>query len=140
MRWITQQIPLRVFFNYARCFLSQGFSAVQVMLNDVLHDITSSEKHQKIQKLLRINGKLFLQVSNVDCCHTPVLTMIRFPDRDPNGFCDSEPDSDQTGFRKNSTGSDMDIQTALITAVKCLIRVFFGYKPIGSNIWTVLSD
>jgi len=23
----------------------------------------------------------------------------------------------------------MDIQTALITAVKCLIRVFFGYKP-----------
>jgi len=99
------------------------------MLNDVLHDITSSEKHQKIQKLLRINGKLFLQVSNVDCCHTPVLIMIRFPDRDPNGFCDSEPDSDQTGFRKNSTGSDMDIQTALITAVKCLIRVFFGYKP-----------
>jgi len=26
---------------------------------------------------------------------------------------------------KNSTGSDMDIQTALTTAVKCLIRVFF---------------
>jgi len=23
----------------------------------------------------------------------------------------------------------MDIQTALITAVKCSIRVFFGYKP-----------
>jgi len=32
-------------------------------------------------------------------------------------------------FEKNSTGSDMDIQTALITAVKCLIRAFFGYKP-----------
>jgi len=32
-------------------------------------------------------------------------------------------------FEKNSTRSDMDIQTALITAVKCLIRVFFGYKP-----------
>jgi len=32
-------------------------------------------------------------------------------------------------FEKNSTGSDMDIQTALIAAVKCLIRVFFGYKP-----------
>jgi len=28
-------------------------------------------------------------------------------------------------LEKNSTGSDMDIQTALITAVKCLIRVFF---------------
>jgi len=23
----------------------------------------------------------------------------------------------------------MDIQTALITAIKCLIRVFFGYQP-----------
>jgi len=33
---------------------------------------------------------------------------------------------DWTGFRKNSTGSDTDIQTTLITAVKCLIRVFFG--------------
>jgi len=31
-------------------------------------------------------------------------------------------------LKKNSTGSDMDIQTALITAVKCLIRGFFGYK------------
>jgi len=30
---------------------------------------------------------------------------------------------------KNSSGSDMDIQTALITAVKCLMRAFFGYKP-----------
>ena len=30
---------------------------------------------------------------------------------------------------KTSTGSDMDIQTALITAVECSIRVFFGYKP-----------
>jgi len=38
------------------------------------------------------------------------------------------PEPDRTGFRKNSTGSDMDIQTALITAVKCLIRVFFGHK------------
>jgi len=59
----------------------------------------------------------------------PVLNMIRFPDRDPTGFCTSEPDPDRTGFRKNSTGSDMDIQTALITAEKCLIRVFLGYKP-----------
>jgi len=55
--------------------------------------------------------------------------MIRFPDRDPTGFCNSEPNPDQTGFRKNSTGSDMDIQTALITAVKYLIRRFFGHKP-----------
>jgi len=30
---------------------------------------------------------------------------------------------------KNSTGSDMDIQTAFITAEKCIITDFFGYKP-----------
>jgi len=36
-------------------------------------------------------------------------------------------------FEKISTGSDMDIQTALITAVKCLIRVFLGYKPDWIN-------
>jgi len=61
--------------------------------------------------------------------YIPVLNMIRFPDRDPIGFCNSEPDPVRTGFRKKSNGSDMDIQTALITAVKCLIRVFFGYIP-----------
>ena len=59
--------------------------------------------------------------------NTPVLKMIRFPDRDPTEFFISEPD--RTGFRKNFTGSDMDIQTAFITAVKCLISFFFGYKP-----------
>jgi len=56
----------------------------------------------------------FIILSSVE--HDPV------PDRDPTGFCNSEPDPDRTGFRKTSTGSDMDIQTALITAVKCLIR------------------
>ena len=56
--------------------------------------------------------------------------MIRFPDRDPTRFCNLEPDPDRTGFRKKSTGSDMDIQTALISAEKCLIiGFFFGYKP-----------
>jgi len=28
----------------------------------------------------------------------PVLNMIRFPDRDPTGFCTTEPDPDWTGF------------------------------------------
>jgi len=32
-------------------------------------------------------------------------------------------------FKNISTGSDMDIQTALIAAVECLIRGFFRYKP-----------
>jgi len=53
----------------------------------------------------------------------------QFPDRDPTGFWTSESDPDWTGLWKNSTGSEMDIQPALITAVKCLNRVFFGYKP-----------
>jgi len=53
-----------------------------------------------------------------------VLNMIQFPDHDPTGFCNSEPDPDRSGFRKKLTGSDMDIQTAFIT-VKCLIRGFF---------------
>jgi len=56
-----------------------------------------------------------------------VLKMIRFPDRDPTGFCNSEPDLNRSGFRQNSTGSDTDIQSALNTAAKCLIRDFFGY-------------
>jgi len=29
-----------------------------------------------------------------------VLNMILFPDRDPTGFCNSEPDPDWTGFWK----------------------------------------
>jgi len=65
------------------------------------------------------------------------LNTIRFPDHDPTGFCNSDPD--RTGFRKNSTGSDLDIQTALITAVNCLIRGFFSHiNRIGPNIWTIL--
>ena len=60
--------------------------------------------------------------------YAPVLNLIRSPDCDPTGFCTSEPDPDWTGFWKNLPGSDMDIQTALITAVKCLISFFFGYK------------
>jgi len=45
--------------------------------------------------------------------YKPLLNMIRSPDRDPTGFCTSEPDPDWTGFWKNSTGSDMDIQVPL---------------------------
>ena len=43
--------------------------------------------------------------------------MIRLPDRDTTGFCTSEPDLDWTGFWKNSTGSDMDIQTGVSSSV-----------------------
>ena len=52
-----------------------------------------------------------------------VLNIIRFPDRDPTGFCHSEPDLEETGFwKKNSTGSDMDIQTASIIVYFSLPR------------------
>jgi len=34
-------------------------------------------------------------------------------------------------FEKNSTGSDMDIQTGLISAVQFLIRVFSDINRIG---------
>ena len=34
----------------------------------------------------------------------------------------------------------MDIQTALVTAIKCLIRFFSDINRIGSNIWTVQPD
>ena len=43
-------------------------------------------------------------------------------------------------LKKNSTRSDMDIQTALITSVICLIRVFSDINRIGSNILTGLPD
>jgi len=43
-------------------------------------------------------------------------------------------------FEKNSTGSDMDIHTALIISVKCLLRVFSDINRIGSNISTGLPD
>ena len=46
-----------------------------------------------------------------------------------NGFCTSEPDPGWTGFWKNSIGSDVDIQTAWITAVNAKSEVFFRYKP-----------
>ena len=72
-------------------------------------------------------------------CKEAVLNTIRFPDRDPTGFCNSEPD--WTGFRKHSTGSDMDIQIVLITAAKCLIRcLFLHINRIGSHIGTGLQD
>ena len=56
--------------------------------------------------------------------------MIRFPDRDTTRILQFRTGSGRTGFWKYSTGSNLDIQTALITAVKCLISFFFGYKPV----------
>jgi len=56
-----------------------------------------------------------------------VWNIIRYLDRDQTGFCNSEKDPDRTSLKKNSAGSDTDIQTALITAV---IRVYLGYGAV----------
>ena len=53
--------------------------------------------------------------------------MIPFPDRDRSVIQNRIHIG--LDFENISTESDMDIQTALITAVECLIRGFFGYKP-----------
>jgi len=64
-----------------------------------------------------------------------VLNMNQCPDRDATGFYTSESDQDRTGFRKNSPGSDMDIQTAFITAVTYLTRGFsLDINRIGSKV------
>jgi len=51
--------------------------------------------------------------------------MSRFLDREPTGFCIIL-NRVRVGFdfTKNSTGSNLDIQIALITAVQRLMRVF----------------
>ena len=56
------------------------------------------------------------------CTNTSILNMIRFPDGEQTGFCNSEPD--WTGFWKRLYRD----QTKLITAFKSLIRVIFGYE------------
>jgi len=37
-----------------------------------------------------------------DFVSAAVLNLIRFPDRDPTGFCKSEPDPDWAGYRKKA--------------------------------------
>jgi len=56
--------------------------------------------------------------------------MIRFPDRDPTEFCNSEPDPDWTGFWKNSTWSDIGYPNCFDhCSIMLNQRIFFGYKP-----------
>jgi len=82
----------------------------------------------------------------------PVLNMIRFADRDPTGFCNSEPDRDPTGFcnsepdpgwtafLKNLTWSDMDIQLHWSLQINAHSEVFSDIYQIGSNFRTSLPD
>ena len=101
------------------CGVKQFDSATSVEHNPNCVGHCSQSFHQSFFYINRIGSNTW----------TAVLNMIRFSDRDPTGFCNSEPDPDRTGFKKNSTASDMDIQTALITAVRCLIRVMILKQP-----------
>jgi len=64
--------------------------------------------------------------------------MIRFPDRDPTGFCKSQPDPDRTGFRKklyrirNGYPNCGDHCRQMLNQ-----RKFSDINRIGSNIWAV---
>jgi len=58
----------------------------------------------------------------------PVLNMIWFPDRDPTGFCTSEPDPDWLDFEKTQPGQIW--MPHYIDHCSKMLRVFFfGYKP-----------
>jgi len=62
--------------------------------------------------------------------YTPVLNMIRSPDRDPTGFCTSEPEPDWTGFWKKLNRIRYGYPNCIDHCSKMLNqRVFFGYKP-----------
>jgi len=55
--------------------------------------------------------------------------MIRFPDRDPTGFSDSEPDPDWTGFRKYLYQIRYGYLNSVDHCSRMLNQSFFGYKP-----------
>jgi len=71
-------------------------------------------------------------------CQVSVLKRIHFPDRDPTGFCNSEPDP--TGFWKKYL-----IRYRYPNCVDHCIqmfdqRIFSDINRIGSNVRTVLPD
>jgi len=56
--------------------------------------------------------------------------MIRFPDRDPTGFCNSEPEPDRTGFWKTRNPIRYGYPNCIDHCSKMLDqKVFFGYQP-----------
>jgi len=69
-----------------------------------------------------------------------MLNTIRFPDRDPTGFCNSEPDSDWTGFQKNLYRIGHGYPNCVDHCSRMLNQSFSDINRIGSNIWIVLPD
>jgi len=126
------RVKMHSIFFFAKCCWS------------ILESMRSTNKEKPIPRKLQFHVKCICMP-----CHfsiyigylfniwlgMTVLNMNWFPDRDPTGFYTSESDPDRTGFRKNSPGSDMDIQTAFITAVKYLTRGFsLEINQIGSKV------
>ena len=63
------------------------------------------------------------------CGSGPVLNMIRFPDHDPTGFCNSEPDPDWSGFCKNLHRIGYGCPNCVDHCSRMLNQSFFGYIP-----------
>jgi len=55
--------------------------------------------------------------------------MIRFPDRDPTGFCNSEPDLDRTRFRNKLNRIRYGYPKCIDHCSKMLNQSFFLFKP-----------
>ena len=71
----------------------------------------------------------------------PVFNTIGFPDRDPTGFCNSEPDPDWTGSRKNRYRNGYGYQNCVDHCSRMLNQRFFSDENrMGSNIWMVQPD
>ena len=58
-----------------------------------------------------------------------VLNMIRFPDRDPTRFCNSEPDPDRPEFRKTLNRTRFGHPNCIDHCSKMLDQNFLGYRP-----------
>jgi len=105
------------------------------------HETLHVEDATRTQHLLHFKDQVSPTSAEVDlrlCFYWGLSNSVedaQFSDRDPTGFCNSEPDPDWIRIPKNSTGSDMDVQTALVTAAKYLIRVFSDINRMGLNIW-----
>jgi len=68
-------------------------------------------------EILKFNVFNFLNKSKKTTVSLAVLNIIRFPHRDPTGFCNSEPDPDRIWISK------------LHHCSKMLNQSFFGHEP-----------
>jgi len=101
----------------------------------------ATERHDRSKVNATSTGFRFLS-----CFEIGAQGVLCSVEHDPVSESRSKPDSaiqdrNRIGldFEKDSTGSDMDIRTTFITAVKCL-RVFSDVSRIGSNVWAALPD